>query len=351
VFQLGMADYQAAIDMWLHHRLLSFTSVQAVVVLDSMWQIMYKDISMAAIYLDENNWSSTMRLRPQFTAVLQGALVLKAQATTGSVDLTIIRDDLISKFHKMSYKQFPRGCSSIPAILTCNEKVQLFSLSYFRKVYRMNLVKQYNVDILSGRVEFISDLFRILLWTISQVDPVEGFHIPPGVQLKTRNGHHITLTAAGLLKEHCPSEERGEMSMEFIERVYSLQLGNVEHGTVKGGTCTITRVGARLEDALRAGWLNRADVHAQVALGVEQLHANGIAHCDICVDNLFVDSAEDGGRVFLGDLEYCCSKDSKPPTGLRRSDPRAETAEALDHIQLFNLRDELARTWRGEMDR
>jgi len=29
------------------------------------------------------------------------------------------------------------------------------------------------------------------------------------------------------------------------------------------------------------------------------------------VDNIFVDSLENGGSVFLGDLEYCCGKDSQ----------------------------------------
>lgn len=34
---------------------------------------------------------------------------------------------------------------------------------------------------------------------------------------------------------------------------------------------------------------------------IDAIHSLGIAHCDVCVDNLFV---MDGGRVILGDLEY-----------------------------------------------
>jgi hypothetical protein len=80
----------------------------------------------------------------------------------------------------------------------------------------------------------------------------------------------------------------------------------------------------------------------QVELGVSQLHANSIAHCDLCLDNIFVDNVEDGGRVFLGDVEYCCAIESPAPTDLRRSDRRARTAGDLDSLQLEKLKDELA---------
>jgi len=79
-----------------------------------------------------------------------------------------------------------------------------------------------------------------------------------------------------------------------------------------------------------------------VSRGVAQLHANGFAHCDICVDNIFVDNLEEGGQVFLGDLEYCCEKDRKPRSDTRRADARAKTAEELDNIQLIKLKDKLA---------
>jgi hypothetical protein len=59
------------------------------------------------------------------------------------------------------------------------------------------------------------------------------------------------------------------------------------------------------------------------------------------VDNIFVDDLEDGGQAFLGDLEYCCGKDSKPRSDTRRADGRATTSEELDHIQLAKLKDEL----------
>jgi tRNA A-37 threonylcarbamoyl transferase component Bud32 len=92
---------------------------------------------------------------------------------------------------------------------------------------------------------------------------------------------------------------------------------------------------------MRVRNLDRSFIFSQVDLAIKQLHAIGIAHCDICVDNVFVDSLADGGAVFLGDLEYCRSTKSPPPVGVKRAHNVA-TAEALDLAQLEVFRDELA---------
>jgi hypothetical protein len=89
--------------------------------------------------------------------------------------------------------------------------------------------------------------------------------------------------------------------------------------------------------------MDRTEVYEQVRKAVGQLHSNGFAHCDICAENIFVDSVEDGGALFIGDLEYCRNRNEKPPPDTRRADARAKTAEQLDNIQLENLKDELAK--------
>jgi len=101
-------------------------------------------------------------------------------------------------------------------------------------------------------------------------------------------------------------------------------------------------VGSRLRDAMRVRHMDVRAVFDQVKFGIEQLHANGYAHCDVCVDNIFVDSQEDGGAVFLGDLEYCRGIAEEAPTDIQRADSRANTAGELDLIQLEKLKDELA---------
>lgn len=132
------------------------------------------------------------------------------------------------------------------------------------------------------------------------------------------------------------------IQLNIIGAIYDLKLQNVEHGRVNCSSVTITRVGSQLKDAMRARHLSREKVYEQVKSAVQQLHEHGYAHCDICVDNIFVDSQEDGGNVFLGDLESCRKKGEKPPVDVRRADPKAQTAEELDLLQLDKLKDELA---------
>jgi RIO-like serine/threonine protein kinase len=101
----------------------------------------------------------------------------------------------------------------------------------------------------------------------------------------------------------------------------------------------MTRVGSRLRDAMRVRHMNIQAIYDQAKFVIEQLHASGYAHCDICVDNIFVDSEKDGSA---GDLEYCRQSNEKPPADIRRADSKAKTAGELDLIQLEKLKDELA---------
>ena len=132
-------------------------------------------------------------------------------------------------------------------------------------------------------------------------------------------------------------------SLQTMKKIYDLKLDNVEYGTVNCNSITIIRVGSRLKDAIRARMLSSKYVYEQVELGIKQLHANGFAHCDIYFDNVFVDSIEDGGKVFIGDLEYCRPKEAPAPRNIRRSDTRARTAEDLDVIQLGIFKDDLGK--------
>jgi RIO-like serine/threonine protein kinase len=177
---------------------------------------------------------------------------------------------------------------------------------------------------------------------MSQTAPVERFHLIPDLKQKTRNGHYITLNSTGLRKEF-DTIKLGQINFEVIKSIYQLNLQNVEHGTVNHIAIIITRVGSQLIDAVRVRHLSHDEIYDQVKMGIEQLHSNGFAHCDICVDNIFVDSVDDGGRVFIGDLEYCRSSTEPAPKDIRRSDIRASTAENLDYIQLEKLKDELSK--------
>jgi hypothetical protein len=176
---------------------------------------------------------------------------------------------------------------------------------------------------------------------MSQTEPIERFHLVPDVRRRTRNSHHVTFLSRGIYKEFDHSK-LSEINMEAIRTVYDLKLNNVETGTVNGRSITITRVGSKLIDAMRARCMDLEQVYNEMCLGVRQLHDHNYAHCDICVDNIFVDSVEDGGHVFLGDLEYCRLKTDRPPANIRRGDNKARTAEELDNFQLEKIKDEIA---------
>lgn len=342
IFEYGVAEYGFEVDSWNQHHLLSYTSEQAVVILDGNWQGVIKYIvTGSAIHLDEHDVSSQKKLRPDFTAMFQNCIVMKGEAKATITDMMESAGDLTRKFHKHAFKLFPKGCYSIPGVTTCNEAIALYSITFFNNRFSQQLVKQYNVSELPGRVDFIVDIFKLILWILSQTEPTEGSHLIPDVRKKTRNGHHITLLEEGILKEF-DEHKLHNIQIATIGAIYALNLPNVEHGRVNCKSITITRVGSRLRDALRTRHMDKRSVLDQVTLGIGQLHTNGYAHCDICVDNIFVDSQEDGGRVFLGDLEYCRRKDEKPPADIRRADPKAKTAEELDLLQLEKLSDELA---------
>lgn len=341
VFVLGRAEYATSVDTWLEHQLLSYTSEQAVVILDGLWQGCLKELSFLTVLLDEHDFSSKAKLRPDFTGVANNVLVIKGEAKATMKDMNENANDLVSKFHKTAYKSFPQGCNSIPAVTTCNEAISLYSIAYFNKKFTMARVKDYRVSSLEGRVEFIVDIFKILRWIVSQTEPVEKFHLVTGVRVATRNGHHITLTADGIVKEF-NHHQLERIPFAIIKEIYANKLPNVEHGVTNCRSITITRVGSKLRDALVVRHLDKRAIYQQVASAVEQLHSIGYAHCDICVDNIFADAVEDGGSIFLGDLEYCCVKTQPPPTSIRRASANARTAEELDNIQLSCFADELA---------
>ena len=69
VFELGYGEYNESIDLWLGHPLMSLTSEQAVVILDGMWQYLFKFVAMADILLDQHDASSDTLISLQCSTV------------------------------------------------------------------------------------------------------------------------------------------------------------------------------------------------------------------------------------------------------------------------------------------
>jgi hypothetical protein len=260
VFELGhSAEYKSSVDAFLDHMLLSLTSEQAVVVLDGMWQNVLKSIADVVVYLDEHDPTSLALRRPDFSALHLGALVMKGEAKATLHDMVAHRSDLTSKFTPLAYKMFPSNCTEIPAVTTCNEEIHLFGISHFNDHFLLNHLQSYRVIELEGRVAFIQDLFKLMIWILSQTDPVERFHLVPERRQKTPNGHHVTLLKEGLLKEFS-SSALARINMDIIKTVYQLHLENVEWGITNCASVTITRVGSKLRDVFHTRGLDSFSV-------------------------------------------------------------------------------------------
>jgi hypothetical protein len=168
-------EYKSSVDSFLDHILLSLTSEQAVVVLDGMWQNVLKLITDIVVYFDEHDPTSKALRRPDFSALHLGALVMKGEAKVTLQDMVAYRRDFTCKFSPSAYKMFPSGCTEIPAVTTSNEEIHLFGISYCNQQYILNHLQSYRVLEMEGRVAFVLDLFKLIIWILSQIDPVEKF--------------------------------------------------------------------------------------------------------------------------------------------------------------------------------
>ena len=343
IFALEKCEYDNCIDSLLTQVLVNFTSEMVVTARDTNWQFVVKTVCGLDILVDQHDPSSQMRCRPDFIAMFNNMLIMKAEAKVTSIDMFANAKELTNKLHATAFKSFPVGSNSIPALMTSIERIALYSLNYNLGKFEVVLVKSYDMMIYSERVQFCVDLIKICIWIVSQTNPNEHTHLSVGTRTKTRNGHHVTLIGTGLLKEFSVHKMPSNDTFELFRTIYSSSFENVEHGTVNCTSVMITRIGSRLRDAMRNRGLTVTQVCNQVKAGLDQLHSINIAHCDLCVDNVFVDDEVDGGKVFLGDLEYVQDMNKPPRLDLRRSDINALTARQLDDIQFENFVEECAK--------
>lgn len=296
------------------------------------------------VYCNKHHSSSEAFLGPDGVIEVDGCVVTivesKGVVTLGGV----ARAELTDKLHPLAYKKFPVDCLSIVGITTTDAEVNLYSLSYnpITRNYSSALLKRYMVTELEDRRAFILDVFKLACWMLTVRSSGCMSHLVPGVRTRTPNGHFITWMRAGLFKEF----KQGTVpNMDLIRRLYQADLANVERGTASCTSVTITSIGTRLTDAVRSGAVtSKADVLRQVRAAVEQIHSMGVAHCDICVENLFV---LESGVILLGDLEYCTDLESAQLPEVRRmyvdreSGQAPTTARELDANQLARLEETL----------
>eukprot|EP00732_Lithocolla_globosa_P001669 Lithocolla_globosa_v1_NODE_881_length_3142_cov_19.214772.p1 type:complete len:393 gc:universal NODE_881_length_3142_cov_19.214772:1917-3095(+) len=330
VFENADTEYGASLATWLDHLVVG-DSEAAVVSLDNNWLCALTKCLCALVYRDEKDPSSLPRLRPDATIFLNGALNMKVEAKYLYADLARAEQELTVKMNSSSWRLLPRGCFSIPIVTSSATVVQLHTM-YFDQTTRSFVLatppRRYDVQDLSNRVSFVVDLFKLMRWMVVIPGPNQSFHLIPNVRRRTRNGHHVTWQRDGLLKEFLNPVT---VPLPLMKQVYAAQLPHVEHGTtVNSHAVLISRVGVQLRTALldRKVTPELAADHVQLAL--QELHSLNFAHCDVCVENTFVD---DDGTVFLGDLEYLTPLNNAPPH-ITRVIGTPATAEELDKLQL-----------------
>ena len=151
-------------------------------------------------------------------------------------------------------------------------------------------------------------------WMASVVDPVSRFHLTPSVSRETPNHHLVTWCSRGILKEyHNPRP----LLIGRILEVYSHKLQHIEWGGAvesNQNAILITRVADKLTAAIHAEKISREQTITHISLAVQELHLINLAHCDIVIDNVFVD---DAGVAFLGGLDYLTPVNDPAPWSTR----------------------------------
>jgi hypothetical protein len=239
--------------------------------------------------------------------------------------LSEAKQSLVNKFHDKAIMVFPRRDRRIVGLIGCPRRVELFVITFDPSTNTFitgTAVKVYLMAELRARIEFVVDLFKVCRWIATIDGPVGDFHLVPDVRMKTRNHHHVTWVPEGILKEF--NGTVSEASLERMDYVIQKHLDYVEWGTRVPHSSSVIissigimakRVLSNIKDASRRTAM-RDKMIREVQAGLDSLHSMQLAHCDICLDNVFFEeptAAFVEGRFFLDDLEYITPLDGVIP--------------------------------------
>jgi hypothetical protein len=337
VFCLGRSDCGDSIGYFLDHMLTS-TSETGVVSLDSVWLLLIKKcIPGVIIHQNQHDESSQVSLRPHVVVEYHNALVLKVESKADENSLLDAQKELTDKFGDKSVDCFPNRRNSVFGIASTATIISLLSLHCDANSYSRFILKEYDMNSIGWRVQFVQDVFKIVRWIRTVTGPNRDFHLMQSVKVKTRNGHSICWDGTELTKTF---KSQDINRLRRIAAVYAAHLPNVEWGEVPDRsrkTIIIKRIGKRLLTALRERLVTKEQIITQLRQAVGQLHQIGLAHCDICLENAFYD--ESTNSVFIDDLEYLTPAGDTPPHHTRIPSDVAipATARELDELQLERL--------------
>lgn len=340
VFVPQRCTYYNCVDTLLRYNFdcISETSVTS---LDQNWvNIAQKCCPGLVVYLNQQDSSDAVKLRHETTMMLNGALVLIGVAKLSAQEMEVAKSELVDKFFPDAQRLFPTDQPSVIGICTSATLISLYEIVCLGAAFDTRLHRSYIMTVERDRVDFIVDFFKILRWVATVSGPNSPFHLIPAVRLRTPNKHFITWLKEGILKEY--HRPRAGM-IERMQHVYALHLPHVEHGEAYPNTMSvlISRVGTRLSSALRLGMISKDAIIHDVERGLEELHNAGYAHCDLVIENVFVD--KDG--AFLDDFEYITPINDPPPETSRWSPSQFPnlTAVELDHQLLSRFKTDILR--------
>lgn len=278
------------------------------------------------VHMDAHDASSSGRCRPDAAFYIARALCGKVEAKATDADLGIAALELTAKLRPDVGPLFPAMQGSVPGFALGRTCVDLYAITPLRQA---TLLRQFRLTSARERVEFLGVVLQVGRWMAAVTGPSGECHLAHSVLTSTANGHEVLLDAHGLRKIH----KADLTNVDLITTVYGApEARNVERGRVLSNRILlISSVGIPVERAITRGLVTHLNVREQVRLALLQLHALGVAHCDVRLPNVFFLD----GTVFLGDLEYCTAVEAAPPHARRRAG--ITTALELDNVQYAEL--------------
>eukprot|EP01038_Epipyxis_sp_PR26KG_P016746 gene16746-22907_t len=339
IFVRAEGNFSTSVDWWIKHSVDGEAEV-SVMSVDAGWINIIQEACTVRVFRDQTHESSAGQSRPDATLTKLGSLVLKHEAKYSADQLPLAVSELLTKMFPGVEELFPQDCFDIIGVTSSASVNQIHKLSFnpMRKSFSESLISEYNVNNIEDRVRFLVDIIKLCRWIIAVKPPNKKFHLVPGRREKTSNGHSITWCREGLLKEFQSFERQlrsnrggfvSDTQLGHINFIHSLGLPHVERGyPIKSlrATVMITRIGQRVQDALVEGKITIQQIMTDVRKGLDELHKEGFAHCDLRVENVFVDS--DG--AFLDDLEYLTPINEPPPLHVKHKHDLNSTTTALE---------------------
>jgi hypothetical protein len=317
IFQLADSEYKYDVESFLKGTSIGGgTSEIGTIIANSGWlNLIHLSVGGVIPYLNEKDASSLVSLRRGVVLYRNGALFLRIEQKASQHHLMVAREELVDKLSKDAWSVFPRGTRSIIGLASAGKLIDMVIITHVDDTqYSCHLHSHFSVETMGGRVDFLVALVKFLRYVATIDGPNSSFHLVPGIRLRTANGHHVTWARDGLLKEY--KHLQSPKHIIWIKEIYEAKLDHVEHGIVqdmKRSVVLVQRIGRQLKGCIIDGTVSKESAYHQIAMGVEELHRIGFAHCDICVSNCSVDVSGPTPVVFLNDLEYVRLVDMPPP--------------------------------------